>query len=491
MEREQLIRLISDWCDGAIAAPDLARLQDELKQNAEARQDFLAYMDVHAGVQAHVVAQETINSLLTIDDGFRDCQRAADLMTPTAQAGARRRARHLVAAIATAAAIVVVSWQLWPARVNDRRQGDLSGLDRGAARESIKLADVISATADCRWFIEAPGEKSGDSVRTGDSVRVSSGSMKLGYESGTVVTLHSPGLYEVLSPMETRILLGKLTAKVAKGGEGFSVITPRATVVDLGTEFGVEVNDVGATDVVVFDGAVDVDYKPELAGGGRQQRLNLGEAVTLDAFGTASRLVSITNQRFSDHPLGVQGRKLPPPVIKSVHDNIQRNESWNYYEIVQAGMGEDALAFVDRKAHQWNGVTTHGMPAYLIGGDYVKTFNNDRVAHDIEIVVTLARPAHLYVLFDDRIPAPTWLEQEFTRTGDKIGIEVGPFFSSGQWHRRDHVPAVGAGIGVVDTLSVWRRDIDAAGPVRLGATESSETGLNMYGIVAVPMTLAP
>src|SRR5262249_14448522 len=154
-----------------------------------------------------------------------------------------------------------------------------------------------------------------------------------------------------------------------------------------------------ATDLVVFQGEVNMDYVTQDEGTTRRQRLRTGQGMHLDERGTASRIVSITDQSYSDSPSRESSR---PPVITDVRDNIQR-DVLNYYEIVQEGMQEDAKAFADREEHEWNGATTDGMPSYLVGGDYVKTFNNDKVKRDIEITVTLDRPSKLYVLFDKRI----------------------------------------------------------------------------------------
>ena len=175
-----------------------------------------------------------------------------------------------------------------------------------------------------------------------------------------------------------------------------------------------------------------------------------------------------------------------PPLITAVRDNIQRNTSWNYYEIVHSGMREDARAYVDRKAHEWNGIKEQGMPPYLIGGDYVKMFNNDKVVRTIEVQVTVDRPSRLFILFDDRLPIPAWLQKSFRDTGDNIGMDVGPFVTKG--HRHTHAqPGVGPGASVDDILSVWVRDIKTPGTVVLGSTEAPVEGPNMYGIVAVPL----
>ena len=348
------------------------------------------------------------------------------------------------------------------------------------------LARVTDYTGDCQWNLDR-GSQTKDSpsvgIAGGDEIRVTSGRIKLTFNSGTVVTLHAPALFQVISEMQTRLLLGKVTARIAKGAEGFSVVTPRATVIDLGTEFGIEVNEVGATDLVVFQGEVNFDYVTQGQGGKKRQLLHTGEGMHLDALGTASRIVSITDQRYSDSP-AAKGT-LRPPLISAVRDNIPR-DAWNYYEIVQGGMREDAKAFADREEHEWNGVTTEGMPEYLLGGDYVKTFNSDKVKNDIEITVKLERAAKLYILFDKRIQPPSWLKKDFTNTGDEIGVDEGVYCVDGVWYTSHH-PGVGPGVSIDHVSTIWERDVKGACCVKLGPTESTTVDINMYGIVAVPM----
>ena len=277
------------------------------------------------------------------------------------------------------------------------------------------------------------------------------------------------------------MLLGTVTTLVAKGAEGFSVLTPRARVIDLGTEFGIQVTDMGTTDVVVFKGEVSLDYIPQKEGIARRQHLGIGEGVHLDAQGTASRIVSITDEHYSDAPAK---DSLRPPVITAVRNNIQR-DAWNYYDIVQCGMQEDAKAFADRELHKWNGVTVKGMPAYLLGGDYVKTFNNDKINQDIEITLTLSRAAKLYILFDKRIPIPEWLSEDFRDTGEEIGVVEGPYFRNGELYTK-HKPSIGPGVNIDNFASIWVRDVKGPCSVVLGPTRSKSTYINMYGIVAVP-----
>ena len=496
----ELHRLVSAWCDEIITDVDLERLQAMLSADMKARLEFISYMGVHGGINPEIMGQEHLESFVPLPVQKNTSLLSTEPGAPKQQILKFQRWRGFKGARISWAAVLLIgvlgsglAWYLLPSGASSIPE---SAPDRpplaktfpeipkpSAVDGATVLARVSEQSTDCQWYFDRSGKVPTDMVRGGDAVRVTSGMLKLLFQNGTLVTLHAPAIFEVVSEMRARVLLGKVTAKIGPNAKGFSIITPQATVIDLGTEFGIEVNEVGATDVVVFKGAVDVDYPTTLEGAARQQRLRTGEAVHLDASGTASRIVAITNGRFSDKP---DRDSLRPPIITAVRDNIQRESAWNYYEIVHAGMAEDAKAFVDREAHEWNGVTPAGMPSYLLGGDYVKTFNNDKVRHDIEITVTVSRPCRLYILFDDRIPPPSWLVEGFRNTGDKIGVDEGPYVVNGKL-RTEHQPGVGPGVSIDNIDSVWERDILAPGSVQLGATETPKTAINMYGIVAVPL----
>ena len=126
-------------------------------------------------------------------------------------------------------------------------------------------------------------------VSLGHQFALASGLMEITYDAGAKVILQGPVTYEV-EPNGGYLSLGKLTGKLgARGerrgerGEGdksetrnqkseisgpsplspllsplFVIRTPTATVTDLGTEFGVEVSDDGATKTHVFVGEVRI-----------------------------------------------------------------------------------------------------------------------------------------------------------------------------------------------------------------------------------------
>jgi hypothetical protein len=164
-------------------------------------------------------------------------------------------------------------------------------------------------------------------------------------------------------------------------------------------------------------------------------------------------------------------------------------ETAKYYRVIPGGFREDCRAYVDR-LHEWNGVDERGLPPFLVGGDYVMTFNDDKILTEIEIAVSLGQPTALYVIIDDRAPRPKWLTRDFVDTNWDIGSDEG---------YEDRVIDVGVGPGedIEHVCSVWRRDVPVPSTVVLGGLTDekpekppipmTKLGRSMYGIVATPL----
>ena len=112
----------------------------------------------------------------------------------------------------------------------------------------------ITGMVDCKWDGMAPGSPG---VVLGRKYELASGLMEITYDTGAKVILQGPTTYAVESRNGGFLSIGKLTGKVeVEKAKGFAVRTPTATVTDLGTEFGVEVNKAGQTTTHVFRGKV-------------------------------------------------------------------------------------------------------------------------------------------------------------------------------------------------------------------------------------------
>jgi hypothetical protein len=173
------------------------------------------------------------------------------------------------------------------------------------------------------------------------------------------------------------------------------------------------------------------------------------------------------------------------PVIASVTDNIRLHDTAKYNRVIAAGFAEDCRAYVDRQ-HEWNGIDERGLPSFLLGGDYVMTFNEDKTATELELTIQLARPANLYLLIDNRVPPPEWLTRDFVDTNVDVGLD--------ELHSHVNLEtALGAGKSLDQFYSVWKREVHVATNIVLGPLGQEKFSVparvvkrGMYGIVATP-----
>jgi ferric-dicitrate binding protein FerR (iron transport regulator) len=106
-------------------------------------------------------------------------------------------------------------------------------------------------------------------------LRLKSGLAQIEFYQGARVTLEGPANFELISVSEARCTSGKLSAHVPPQARGFKIQTPKGTVVDLGTDFGLDLNSPEAQ-VHVFKG--EVELHPD---GKAMQPLKEGEAMLL------------------------------------------------------------------------------------------------------------------------------------------------------------------------------------------------------------------
>lgn len=116
------------------------------------------------------------------------------------------------------------------------------------------FARVREIIKSCQWENDFPNGK-----RIGkEELHLTRGIAQLCFDNGVVVTMEAPVRLSVLSPDRCFLHSGKVVARVSPEGTGFVIDTPKAMVEDLGTEFGVQVQEGREAEVRVFSGRVDV-----------------------------------------------------------------------------------------------------------------------------------------------------------------------------------------------------------------------------------------
>jgi hypothetical protein len=319
-------------------------------------------------------------------------------------------------------------------------------------------------------------------------VQIDAGTVRMQLPNVGQLIVDGPADLELVTPMRLRLDRGCIRVRVTEpAGHGFKVVTEQGEVTDQGTEFGLRVSEKRGLGLVVFDGAVDLQVGPKPADAAHVERLVQGEGVTYAKNGSLGRIMSIitgrvpTFQQSDDVPAAG-----PRSVILDVADNLRSSETRKYYEIVPGGLREDALAYVDRIGHEWNGVTKAGMPRYLLGADYVKTFIEDRTQKKMEISVTLSCPARLFVFFDKRVLVPEWVRTAFRPTLDVIGLDLGPI-PKPRGGVEMHARGKGPGASIEVEFAVWERIVEEPGVVTLGPNKSPTPNSAMYGIAAIAL----
>lgn len=323
------------------------------------------------------------------------------------------------------------------------------------------------------------------------SVQLGSGTTTLELPDIGSVVVEGPADFQLLGPMRARLNKGRIKVHVKKpSGYGFVVETPDGEVTDLGTEFGLDVASQTGTGLVVFQGSVDLrlGQSPEMIEDSRVERLFGGDGVWFSKVGELDRVMSVATGTDGTFRLLTGDGGESSAIITNVTDNIRTDGMKKFYEIVPGGMREDALAYVDRQEHEWNGLNEAGLPRYLVGADYVKPFNNDKFRSDIEIELTLSKPARVFVIFDDqRVAPPEWLRRDYQRYGDRIGLDMGKSFTEKGEVITASERDVGPGQSIDQAFSIWERKVPKAGRIKLGSIGSDKVLSAMYGIAAVPL----
>jgi ferric-dicitrate binding protein FerR (iron transport regulator) len=178
-----------------------------------------------------------------------------------------RVSRRSVAAMVAASLLVALGLFSWWYR---------SGVPRTVRSVAQNSFATVASLVDVQWgegAVLRRGERIGTQV-----ISLRSGAVRLQFDDGVEVTLQGPARYELMGAAATRLTSGLLTAAVPPAAKGFRIETPSAEVVDLGTAFGVQLDDDGASRVSVFDGEVEVAL-PE---SGERQRVSEGEAVRVE-----------------------------------------------------------------------------------------------------------------------------------------------------------------------------------------------------------------
>jgi hypothetical protein len=189
------------------------------------------------------------------DEAGWSARRSADVEALTdrvmQQAQRRLRTRRWLRPALTAAAAILLATGTYLAT---RPEAD----DRPEASGNRAEVATIVQSDGVQWEPgggEAP--RAGDVLRSG-RLRLRQGRLTLAFFSGVSLTVEGPADLELLAADRVFCHQGRLRARVPRGAEGFTVLAAGYEIVDLGTEFGLNLEPGGKAQLMVFEGEAAV-----------------------------------------------------------------------------------------------------------------------------------------------------------------------------------------------------------------------------------------
>lgn len=287
--------LLHDFITDRISAEAFPRLQSLLRSSGDARRALRGLMAVEEGLEemasvalsiqlfgsppgpSQPQAAKPSQAGRTMSDTF--AAMVGRLLSPGWQ---RRAGLPLVVMLSAMLAAVIIRQSLWPAAT--------PRLPAGVFAQIVALSDVA-------WDAETLPRHEGDGLPIGGSCAVAKGLVEIMFACGAKVVLEGPAVFEVVDGGTGKLGRGRLAATLDRPTGPFAIQTPSAVVTDRGTQFGVEVDAAGKTEVRVFSGLVELAALATLDTAAPIS-LSSGDSGEVDSTGGISRIAAPAAKKF-------------------------------------------------------------------------------------------------------------------------------------------------------------------------------------------------
>ena len=262
MHDDRLEFLLHRCLDGGLTAEEAAELNALLLSSPEARRQFWKAARIHSLIRewgAETWGHEHANVV--------EFPRAIAM---------RRRWLPALAAAAAVLLAIAGGW-MW------RQHPALENLDGGFSGEAAiawvpgEHVAMLARSAGVEWIEPANGATAGTRLASG-WLKIRRGTVQVDFLSGARVVIEGPAEFQLIGENEGFCRFGKVKAHVPESAHGFKVGSPQVALVDLGTEFGMDVPANGNTEVHVFEGSVALTQPVS-------RQLWQGESVRVEAGG--------------------------------------------------------------------------------------------------------------------------------------------------------------------------------------------------------------
>lgn len=251
-------------CHASASEKEVRALNELLRSNAAARDEYILRLELHSRLASDpdlFASQESDRSPIAelID--------APHLIFPARTTQSWRPNARVAWVVAVAACLALVAVALWrpPIARNDQRQ------------PTSKAVAMLNRTADAEWNQVSGIPRLNAPLEPG-TLLLEAGLAQVVFYSGARMVVEGPAELELISENEVFCRKGKIILEVPSQARGFSITTPHMTTTDLGTSFGLNINE-GQSVLHVFKGSVKVSSSIQPM----ERTLEEGEGTLMDA----------------------------------------------------------------------------------------------------------------------------------------------------------------------------------------------------------------
>jgi hypothetical protein len=249
-------------CDDLASNVQLSALNHLLRTDSSARDEYILRVELHSRLAS---TPDLFDSAEVEADGplvHIDFSTAPPTVSDSQSWHfLTHRAVWAVGLAACLTLVTALGWTFWGKRADGRNESKTA------------VARLVSAVG-AKWTYGTTSHYLGDALEPG-WLHLQSGLVQVVFYNGARLVIQGPAELRLISRHEAFCQSGVLSAEVVPRARGFCITTPKLTVVDLGTTFGVEVRDT-REEVHVFKGKIQ--FNGDAA---QKQELQAGEAIAM------------------------------------------------------------------------------------------------------------------------------------------------------------------------------------------------------------------
>jgi hypothetical protein len=352
LRSDELFRLFSELVDGTLTESQVVRLRELLRDDPQAQDLYLNYMGVHAqlhldyGSGSTPVAMPGGSSMPLAPSSHSPLGPepiGGDVLGALPQAGAARAswptspwpfAMAFGGGLAAALLVIGLAAMFWS---RDRRGAPAVAQTEAPAGavaqrppqlEPAESLAVVVQLARAEWEQEGGRKLSVGEILPASRLVLRSGRVTLALLNGVMLTLEGPADLELVSINRVFCHRGKIRAWVPVAARGFVVSAPKSDVVDLGTEFGLNVDADSKARMMVFKGEANAAVFVPSGSAQRNRYVTEHRALEIDPLRGQFDEAEARSESFVPPPV----LAIPPLALApSYREAVLEARPWSYW----------------------------------------------------------------------------------------------------------------------------------------------------------------